>query len=73
MEPAAKRALEKTSYFKLDFDSPRTRKLRDKFYGGRGVPEMILVSNEGKELMRQSGWAGSEAFAVQLRSAVSRN
>lgn len=73
MEPAARQALTKTSQFKIDFDSPRTQKLRDRFYGGRGVPEMILVSNEGKELMRERGWAGSDAFAAKLSSAVSKN
>lgn len=34
---------------------------------------MILVSNEGKELMRERGWAGSDAFAAKLSSAVSKN
>ncbi len=73
MEPAARRALEQTASFKLDFDSPRTQKLRDRFYGGGGVPEMILISNEGKELLRERGWAGSENFSLRLREAISKN
>ena len=73
MEPNALRAMEKTVRYKLDFDSPRTQKLRDRFYGGKGVPEMILISNEGKELFRERGWAGSEAFSTRLRAAISKN
>lgn len=73
MEPAARRALEQTASFKLDFDSPRTKELRDRFYGGGGVPEMILISNEGKELLRERGWAGSENFSSRLREAISKN
>lgn len=73
MEPAARQALAKTSLFKIDFDSPRTQSLRKKYYGGKGVPEMILVSNEGKELMRQRGWASAEVFSEALQAAISKN
>jgi thiol-disulfide isomerase/thioredoxin len=73
MEPASRRAIEQTAHYKLDFDSPRTQKLRERFYGGKGVPEMILISNEGKELLRERGWAGSENFSLRLREAISKN
>lgn len=62
--------MDHTIPYEIDFDSPRTKELRNRFYGGKGVPELILVSPEGKEIKRQAGWAGSDAFAEWVRTAI---
>lgn len=70
LQPATLRAMEQTVSYRLDFDSPRTKELRKRFYGGRGVPELIMVSPEGREIKRQAGWAGSDAFVEWVRTAI---
>lgn len=70
LQPGALRAMDHTIPYEIDFDSPRTKELRNRFYGGKGVPELILVSPEGKEIKRQAGWAGGDAFAEWVRTAI---
>ncbi len=70
LQPGPMRALENTVPYKIDFDSPKTKELRKRFYGGKGVPELILVSSEGRELKRQAGWANGEVFVEWLRTGI---
>lgn len=70
LHPGPLSAMEQAVPYTIDFDSPRTKELRNRFYGGKGVPEVILVSPEGRELKRQTGWANGEAFAAWLREGI---
>lgn len=73
VEPGVKRALEQTVPYTIDFDSPRTLELKRRFYGQEGVPEVIMVSSEGKELKRQVGWADGSTFIEWIRTELKRN
>lgn len=73
VEPGIKRALEQTVPYTIDLESPRTLELKKRFYGRKGVPEVIMVSSEGKEVKRQVGWADGDTFVGWLRSGFARN
>ena len=72
-EPGIKRALEQAVPFSIDLDSPRTLELKRRFYGRKGVPEVIMVTSEGREVKRQVGWADADTFVLWLRSGFARN